>query len=314
MARKHESVDGSLDLLLDTITNTFGSVLFITMLVAILLRSAGIERDTTAPMSKSDQARVEARITELTAEVQRLRAKLDAWPTADPNQAHIEAEIVRATDETVRMLAEDAAVAAEAAADQERAVDLARRLAELQEKRIRLVPLAAEEAERRRKAEEFAADLAKAAIELDRPVDPTRITQTAQLPELMATKKKQFGILMRYGRIYVMHDRGPNGERLGPNAQHFVITSLPDGRQAAQARPDAGYVADGATVKKNMQDILRRHPANAWVVAVIVYEDSFAQFQTVKSALVDLGYQYEPIIVRQKGGVWDSGGTSVRGQ
>lgn len=314
MARKHGSVDASLDLLLDTITNTFGSVLFITMLVAILLRTAGTKNDATPPMSKTDQARAEARITELTAEVQRLRTKLDELPPVDPNHARIEAEIVRATEETVRMLAEDAGIAAEAVSDQERAADLVKRMAELQEQLDRLVTLADEQAELRRKAEELAAELAKAAIELDRPVDPTQITQTARLPELTALQKKQFGILMRYGRVYVMHDRGPNGERLGPNAQHFVITQRPDGSQTAQARPDAGYIADGATVKKTMKDILRQYPADAWVVAVIVHEDSFAQFQTVKSALVNLGYQYEPIIRRQKEGIWDSGGASVRGQ
>jgi hypothetical protein len=314
MVRKHQSVDGSLDLLLDTITNTFGSVLFMTMLVAILLRTAGIVRETTAPMSKTDQARAEARVTELTVDVERLRAKLDALPPADPHLARLEAEITKAAEDTARALAEDAAVAAEAAADQERAADLVRRMVEAREKLELLKPLAEEQAGRRRQAEERAAELAKAAIELDRPVDPSRITQTARLPELMATKKDQFGIVIRYGRIYVMHERGPNGERLGPNTQHFVVTSQPDGRQAAQARPDAGYIADGATVKKTMGDILRRYPANAWVVAVIVHEDSFAQFQTVKSALVDLGYQYEPIVVRKKGGVWDSGGTTARGQ
>lgn len=314
MARKHESVDGSLDLLLDTITNTFGSVLFITMLVAILLRTAGIVRDEESPPSKIDQARTEAQINELTAEVERLRAKLDALPPSDPNLARVEAETAKAAEDTARVLAEDAAVAAEAAADQERAIDLARRLAEIHEKLEKLKPLVEDQAECRRKAEEHAAELAKVAIELDRPVDPTRITQTARLPELMATKKEQFGIFMRYGRVYVMHDRGPNGERLGPNTQHFAISSRPDGRQVAQARPDTGYIADGATVTKTMRDILRRHPADAWVVAVIVHEDSFAQFQTVKSALVSLGYQYEPIIVRRDGGVWDSGGTGKRGQ
>lgn len=314
MARKHESVDGSLDLLLDTITNTFGSVLFITMLVAILLRTAGIVRDEESPPSRIDQARAEAQINELTVEVERLRAKLDALPPSDPNLARFEAETAKAAEDTVRVLAEDAAVAAKAATDQERAIDLARRLAEIHEKLEKLQPLAENQAECRRKAEEHAAELAKVAIELDRPVDPTRITQTARLPELMATKKEQFCIFMRYGRVYVMHDRGPNGERLGPNTQHFVVTSRPDGRQEARARPDAGYIADDATVKKTMGDILHRYPANTWVVAVIVHEDSFTQFQTVKSALVDLGYQYDPINIRKQGGVWDSGGTSVRGQ
>jgi hypothetical protein len=250
----------------------------------------------------------------MTAEVERLRAKLDSLPPADLNLARIEVEIATVLQETAGLLAEDAAVAAETAADQERAADLTRRLAEAREKLARLRPLAKEQAERRELAEKRAAELARAALELDRPVDPTRITQTARLPELAASKKEQFGIYMRYGRIYVMHEWGPAGERLGPNTRHFMITSRPDGGQSAQARPAAGFIADGATATKTIRDVLRNHPAHEWVVAVIVHEDSFAQFQTVKTALVDLGYQYEPIVVRKDKGVWDSGGTGKRGQ
>ena len=259
MTRKHESVEGSLDLLLDTITNTFGSVLFITMLVAILLRTAGILDEHREPASKTEQARAEARIIELTADCERLRVKIDSMPPPDPTVALIEAEIGSIMQDTARVLAEDAAVAAEAAADQERAADLTRKLAEVREKIDRLRPLVDEQAKRLRHAEERAAELARAAIELDRPVDPTRITQIARLPELAASKKEQFGIYMRYGRIYVMHEWGPAGERLGPNTQHFVITSRIDGRQSAQARPDAGFIADGATSTQMLRNILRRH-------------------------------------------------------
>lgn len=314
MTRKHESVEGSLDLLLDTITNTFGSVLFITMLVAILLRTAGISDGNQDPISKTEQASAEAQISELTADIERLRATLASLPPADPTLARIDAEIAAVLQETARMLAEDAAVSAQTVADQERAAQLTKRLAEVRDKLDHLRPLAKEQAERREVAEKRAAELAKAAIALDRPVDPTRITQTARLPELAASKKEQFGIYMRYGRVYVMHEWGAAGERRGPNTRHFVITSRPDGGQSAQARPDAGFIADGATATKTIRDVLRNHPSDEWVVAVIVHEDSFAQFQTVKTALVDLGYQYEPIVVRKDKGVWDSGGTGKRGQ
>jgi hypothetical protein len=314
MARKHESVEGSLDLLLDTITNTFGSVLFITMLVAILLRTAGIASVAQESPSKVDQARAEARISELNAEVERLRLKLDSLPSADPALARVEAEITRLLEEMAQVLAEDAAVAAETTVDQERAAELKRKIVEAREKLERLKPLAQEQADRRKRAEERAAELAKAAIELDKPVDPTRITQTARLPELEPTKKEQIGIYMRYGRVYVMHAWGPGGERLGPNTEHFVVTSRSDGRQSARARPDAGYIADGSTVTKTLRNILRHHPAEAWVVALGVHEDSFSQFQAVKAALVELGYQYEPLIIRKESGLWDSGGTGKRGQ
>lgn len=314
MARSRDTIDASLELLLDTITNTFGSVLFITMLVAVLLRMSGRSETQLPPVSRTEQARAEARVAELAAEADRLKATLDSLPVADSTLARVEADIVAAAQETARLMAEDTALAVEIVRDQESIAALEQQVAETTRNLERITPLADQEARRRRQAETEAAELTKSAVELDRPVDPTLIVQTAQLPELLTTQKDQIGLLMHYGRVYVMHEYGPAGERLGPNAGHFVITAQPDGRQSAKARPDAGHIADGATIKDTLGQILARYPADKWVVAIIVHEDSFAQFQSVKAALVELGYQYEPITARTGDGVWDSGGSTVRGQ
>jgi len=314
MARSRDTVDASLELLLDTITNTFGSVLFITMLVAVLLRVSGSTQADRAPVSKTEQARAEARVAELSLEVNRLIATLDSMPAADPLLASLESDIAAAAEEAARLMAEDTAIAVEIIRAQESIAALEQRVAQAQRDLETTSVFAEEQAKRRHEAEADAANLAKAAVELDRPVDPTLIVQTAQLPELAATKKDQIGLLMQYGRVYVMHEHGPAGERLGPNPEHFVITTREDGRQSAKARPDAGHIADGATVKEMLRQVLGRYRSEKWVVAVIVHEDSFSQFQTVKAALIQLGYQYEPITARFKVGIWDSGGNSARGQ
>jgi len=314
MARSRDTIDASLELLLDTITNTFGSVLFITMLVAVLLRMSGRSETQPPPISRTEQARTEARVAELSAEAERLKATLGSLPVTDSTLARVEADIVAGAQETTRLMAEDTALAVEIIRDQESTAALEQQVADTTRSLERIEPLADEEARRRRQAETEAAELAKAAVELDRPVDPTLIVQTAQLPELSPIQKAQIGLLMHYGRVYVMHEYGPAGERLGPSASDFVITTQPDGLQLAKARPDAGHIADGASINATLRQILARHSADKWVVFVIVHEDSFAQFQSVKAALVELGYQYEPITVRPGGGVWDSGGKTVLGQ
>lgn len=313
MARSHESAEGSLELLLDTITNTFGSVLFITMLVAILLRMSGHSTQDREPTSKIEQARAVARAAEVSAEIDRLKATLETLPHGDPALTRIEADVVRAMQETAEALAQDTSVARETIAKQERIAHLEREVNEIARDLEKIAPDAKEQATRREAAERRAAELAKLSAELDRPVDPDRIVQTARLPELSATRKQPFGLLLKYGRIYVMHDWDDSGNRLGPNSNHFVITKRDDGRQSAQARPDAGHIADGATSKKTVREILRRFPAEKWYVQIVVNEDSFSQFQTVKKSLIDLGYQYEPIPMRVNGGVWDQGGVD-RGQ
>lgn len=313
MARSHESAEGSLELLLDTITNTFGSVLFITMLVAILLRMSGHSTQDREPTSKIEQARAVARAAELSAEIGRLNATLETLPHGDPALARIEADIATSMQEIAAALTKDTSVATETIAKQERIADLEREASEIARDLEKLAPDANEQATRREAAERRAAELAALALELDRPVDPDRIEQTARLPELATTKKDQFSLLLKYGRLYVMHSWDNAGTRLGPNPDHFVIAARPDGRQSAKARPDAGHIADGATTTPVLREILKHFPPKEWVIAVVVNEDSFAQFQTVKESLVELGYQYEPVPVRTDGGVWDQGG-SARGQ
>lgn len=313
MKRTKHHDEGSLDLLLDTITNTFGSILFITILVALLLRFSGHVSSRKVEVSKADQARAQARLAELSAEVNRLKATLDFIPQSDSEVVRIERSIAAAAQELAAVFQEDAAAATEISDDQDYIVSVHQRLASLSQELERLRPLADESAQQRAKAEETAANLAALASELDRPIDPERIEQTATLPELTSTSKKQIGLFMRYGRVYVMHQWSPAGMRLGPNTDHFVISTRPDGNQSAKARPDAGCLADQATIKSALREILRGFPPDNWVVGLVVNEDSFPQFQTVKSTLVALGYQYEPFPIEVGNGAWDMGG-SARGQ
>ena len=313
MARSRDTIDASLELLLDTITNTFGSVLFITMLVAILLRVSGKAESRQEPVSAVDQARAEARVTELTDEITRLGVAIASLPSDDPEVAAIDASILAAAEENARVLAEDAKLAVETIRDQEASLEIEQRVAATEKDLERLRTMAKQEAERREQAEERAAALARLAVELDKPVDPKQIIQTVRLPEIAETVKKQFGLLMRYGRVYVMHERAAGGERIGPNTDDFVVTRRPDGSQSARARPDAGHIADGATVLDTLRRILGPYPPTDWVIALVVNEDSFSQFQTVKTALIDMGYQYEPFSYRSNEGLWDTGGRG-RGQ
>lgn len=313
MKRSKQYDEGSLDLLLDTITNTFGSILFITILVALLLRLSGSASPRKLEASKTDQAYAQAHLAELSAETTRLTATLDSLPESDSDVAHIEEHVAAAAKELANILQEDAATASAIREDQDFISAVNQKIATTAEQLERLQPLADEKAKQRAAAEEIAANLAALALNLDRPIDPERIEQTAALPELTSTAKKQVGLFMRYGRIYIMHEWSPDGQRLGPNTNHFVISPRPDGNQSAKARPDAGHLADHGKIKPALSTILRGFPPDEWVVAIVVHEDSFPQFQTLKSAIVALGYQYEPFPVEEGNGAWDTGG-AARGQ
>lgn len=316
MARKSPP-DSSLELLLDTITNTFGSVLFLTILVTLLLRTAGdAARDSKpleAPMSLADQDLLESRIADASRDCELLQIRLAKLATADPALLALQATVLKRTNETVGILAEVAGIDGRALEDQRIAMASDAERNRIDTALSEIKPEAEKEAERRRVVEAEAKELAKLAVDLDRPVDSAKIVQTAVLPVLGATEKKQIGLYMRYGRLYVMHRWNEAGERLGPNPEHFLIAQQPDATQTATARPDAGFIADAATVRRELVRILKAFPPDQWVVGVVVYEDSFAQFQAVKAALVELGYEYEPIRTGPGNPVRDRGGSS-RGQ
>lgn len=167
---------------------------------------------------------------------------------------------------------------------------------------------AAIEAERRQRAEAEAADLARSEIELDRPAEATGVVQTS-VPVLdhIPPGERQVGLYLRYGRIYLMHQWGPDGERLGPNPDHFMITPRSADTQTARPRPGTGLLVGGPRLREELSGLLSPFPSKDWVVGFAVHQDSFGYFQAVKQALIELGYRYEPLPTGPNRSIQDSG-------
>ena len=319
MARRRQAED-SLDLLLDTITNTFGSILFLTMLVALLLRTTGTPTTTESavtganasqPLSAQDMEQRKARADELNHEIAVLTAALQANPPDDPEHSQIQSAIIAATTETRERLEQDAALTTGIAEDQRRIAEVSAGSQQLEAELTAAREAAAHQADRKQRAEKEAAELARSAIERDRPDEASGTVQTTVVPVLEPItpgSRRQLGLYLRFGRVYVMHRWGPDGKRMGPNPDHFVITTRPDGSQTARARPEAGIVVDDGDARRALTDILVPFPPQGWIVAVVVHQDSFAQFQTVKHVLISLGYEYEPIPAATGQSISDSGG------
>ena len=311
MSRKY-STESSLELLLDTITNTFGSVLFLTMLVTLLLRNAGHNissgQATVVPLTAGEQAMIQSRLVALTTEVAQLQQEAPAFQREDASLATLHAALRETAEATVATLCRDAEMAVQIATIQRRITDINTEATKIITELAAAHSRATEAEKRRELAEAQAAKLVKTAIEIDRPVDPAKIVQVAHMPELVPSDKPQFSIYLRYGRLYVMHKWSNEGKRLGPNPDQFVITRSATGLQKAKAIPQAGIIADGNTIERELRSILERFPPAAWGVTVVVHEDSFAQFQAVKSALVTLGYKYYPMSTGPDYPVQDSGG------
>lgn len=318
MARRRGSGDSSLELLLDTICNTFGGVLFLAMLVSLLLSQTRRKTDASAAdpapaVSAADLVRLDTRAEDASTAVAALAEQVEqargvAGGLAVPNAA----ELTAAAD-----AAEERAREAES-----RRTDLLATLAAQQAATARAAAAKAQdERERRRLAEE--ADqarkrLADAVAERDELVatairirdDSTRratVRTTGQTPRMRKTTKTEFGLMIRYGRLYLM--KKLHGGLQVVNDEDFTLTPGPILNQA-RAKPHGGV--DLRAVEGRDAELRRRvadFPADEWYACLVVFPDSFEEYLTVKNWLVERGYECR--LVPTEDSVTDRGAVDV---
>jgi Ni/Co efflux regulator RcnB len=313
MSRRRRAEDSSLELLLDTITNTFGGILFLAILVALLLRSSSptAGRDASrvgSVLSEAEQAELEVKLEDLRDRASRLlpvepvnTTMLDATAHASAQRlAGLRADLAHVLDERAR-------VALRTLESQRSAASTAADAAELSARRT-AVSQRHEEAERDHDAATTEAEVLAALLRRLRPSEKADvIEQTAGMPTLHDTEKQQVGIYLRFGKVFHMHS-WRNGQRLGPNPTYFVVS--PGTPPVARPKPAAGIPVTPETMRVEVGRLVREFPPEDWTVAVIVCGDSFDAFQIVKRALVEARYEYFPLALKPDGAVIDSGGDS----
>ena len=306
----------SLELLLDTVTNTFGGILFLAMLVAVMLQSPGKPAASTEkqkngeePLSSLERARAEARIKLLSQEIGLLQAKLSAAQQSQANSNPVLADMTARRNELQDMvsakLVERAATQVEIAELQEKIANVNAEIDE-QDRRKQAVTQAAQEAATELTGlEAEAAKLALLRLDLEKKLQPAVIEQDATLPIIRASTKTQVSLYLRFGRLYMTH-KWVNGDRRGPNTAEFIVT----GKSPPVARPipGKGKRISGASVSQYVRELAKRFPPNRFGVALIVYQDSFEIFQLLKTELVAQGYEYRLLPCKPGDRVRDSGG------
>jgi hypothetical protein len=141
--------------------------------------------------------------------------------------------------------------------------------------------------------------LAIAKSELDKEIE--RRTRELKLPEARVTRKREIAVVLRYGRMYVPDKEMPGGE-VTVNTDDMLISEVGRSEMRITPKPYAG-------VKLNERDQLRHaliarfshKPKNLYYFAVLVWDDSFAEFSHLREILIERGYEYRLILVPQGG-------------
>lgn len=317
MSRRRRADDSSLELLLDTICNTFGGILFLAMLVSLLLQTtrnrAAASATSSEPqkpaLAKSEVIRLSSQARELAEEVRRLEADLSrvrqfvkefAAPGFEESLKHLHA----AQQHQLTLEAKRAELLSTIAAENTAAVT-AINTARATRHKAELAEVTAQEAAVRLKtAEQRHEALTKAAVLLQEKVDKKNVVQsTGKAPRERETTKREFGVLVRYGRAYLTHIH--DGFDRTVNTNDFTIESGIR-MNTAKAKPGAGLDICGMGADATLQRLLQAYPASEWYPCIVVHPDSYDAFQILKSKLVKRGYEYRVVATDKP--VADQGG------
>lgn len=285
----------SLELMLDTLCNTFGGILLLGILVILLLRTAGERADQSLHTPSSMDA-LRAELNALRQEVGHLRAALAEAPPWNPDHAPaLEAQIQLAESERQAAADRGAALSEQAAAALAQAENA------------------------RRDADQSTHRLAAARARLQRARQLPKAPQTPQaMPgsgELHVTHKTFISLVVRYGRVYLWHDYDPNGYRRGLNTRDFIVLEdTPDGLVTAPRLMAGLPVRENPDLLDQLAKLLGRFPPDRYVLQISLHPDSFNEFQSLKTCIIQLNYKYKSLINSEYGSVFDRGGTDARVQ
>lgn len=273
MARRRSvSTDDSLELLLDTVCNAFGAIVFMAILLTILVRNApavvsqhaqptNVQADTD---SAQERLRLEAelRIMQLAAEVHSAgeAAKLDpSWMPLFQEAENLETE------------AKSLSLALEA--DRKK----------LEELKLREQAAKSSAAERENERSELETRLKSAEERLNRELD--QAVRMAESPRLRPTRKSERPVLLFQGRLYASLSDWTVARRGADSVVELM--------------PGAGTViSTQENWKAELSMELQASPSAEYYVGLAVWADSFDEFQAVRQYIVELGYEYRLVLLR----------------
>ncbi|MDB4766520.1 hypothetical protein OAG71_02400 [bacterium] len=299
MRRRRRTQQGdSFDLFLDTITNTFGGVLLIALLIVLMIR------ENTEGAPKDYQSGPTADLQVIQSAIKALEAERDSLVTGLQDQKvfsedFIDGQLKELSKELSAKISERIKLSAEAAM-------LSRLVEQASVSNTRLAA----------KGEQVKSDLAKSAAEFKKlseqlAAEDAARTQTMTLPKEQRTSKSEVPVFFEGGQVFVVKkDRRQISDQI--NTQHFQKTTA--GRADLLIDSEYYSVRSGAGLSLGSESLkteLERYPANRYYFAIVVRTDSFGRFSKLRSICVKSGFEYRIIATD---GIIGEGGSGGRTQ
>jgi len=299
MSRRHSARQDSLELLLDTICNTFGGVLFIAILVVLLLQQTGTAPESSAsiPVSPLEMQSLTARMETVSDDLARLRQNRDSQDSVVQSFA----------PETVRQLL---AIRSDVTARQESLqLDVDRLLAGNTALAARAESLAVENDAVRTRLDESRVRLSAARSKLAEERE-SRVSE-ARMPVIReALHRREIGLVLRYRRLYVWHKYDNHGQRLGLNTDDFVVVAEEGGGLVTHPKPGAGVLLNSTPASQEaVRRVLGRFNLQECYLVIVARPDSYGVFRHLRDRALELGFEYRLMPVGADDPISDRGGT-----
>ncbi len=284
MANRKPQSDSSLELLLDTISNAFGGILFIAILVSILIR-------LTSSSSQDDQVSEPAHdaLVVLETDLQDALARLEVLTQANDERVRtagkLEEKGVRQLLTDAQKLRKEERSLQKEVAQQVKEIGTSQRRMEETEREI--AKLSASLAQIRDQAEKKKGTLEE---------ELAKRGKASQLPSPRLALTQEFVIVVRYGCVYqpYKYDDASRARRL--NLDEFVVVKDAQDHLTISPRIGRGLpISDDEAFARRLAEIMEARSPRNWHIALAVWDDSFGEFLNLKAAVVKLGYKYRII-------------------
>ncbi|WP_437193409.1 hypothetical protein [Planctomicrobium sp. SH527] len=297
MKRRRSPPANSLDLLLDTICNTFGGIIFIALLVVLLLLISG---NPEAAPSPAQEAEVLAISHQLATDSE---LKLRLQSSLEKQMGTISKLTSDDLKETLGNYQEEI----------NRNASLKTSLAGVH-KKLQVIAQHAQEMSQERKDHQSRLNTIQLQIE---DLKKTLFTQrdsrrkTLEMPIVRtAGLKRQIIIVLQYNRLYIWHRYSSDGTREGLNTDDFLILSNETRGSITTPNPVAGIPLNQTEESKRqiVQKLSRFRPGQNYL-AVIVRPDSYGSFQHLREIFTTLNLEYDLQPSTRDAEWFDRGGT-----
>ena len=286
MSRRKLVIPDSLELLLDTICNTFGAVIFISILLSLLVRDGGVRKgiaslpeEVSAVIAARNQEIAQAKARQMALELQLAQQQdvLDRFASAESKG--LANEIMAAADNQVQLLEQKTEVVDGMTQAESQALTM--------EATMKQQALKLQQTQQQHKA-----------LLQEMQQTTTLSSRTARIPRIRRTEKFGLAYMLHEGRLY--RATTPDGEI----DEMDCIRTEAGGMTRIAPRADSGMAVpqesvaaqDHAVERHKLQAKFQQIDKARQFVRLFVSRNSFAQFIPVKDALIEHGLEYEVIL------------------